>query len=202
MSAGVLNIQNATATGTTAGGVSVTTGAALELQGGIAVGAEALTLNGSGISSSGALRNISETNSYGRGRSRSALHANQFDSGTLTIDVASGSAITGTQNLTFGGAGNVTINDPIATSTGTLTKNGGGHADAQRREHIHWSDDRGSSGGADGGTLRLSGSGTLSNATTTIYGGTLDLNGTTQSITVLALGGGAAGSNRSQHWSR
>ena len=46
VNAGVLNVQNAQGTGTTAGGVVVADGAALELQGGIAVGAEALTLNG------------------------------------------------------------------------------------------------------------------------------------------------------------
>ena len=65
VSAGVLNIQNATALGTTAAGTSVTSGAALQIQGGITVGAEALTLNGTGISDGGALRNISGTNTYG-----------------------------------------------------------------------------------------------------------------------------------------
>src|SRR5213075_3023624 len=64
ISAGVLNIQNNTALGTTAAGTSVTSGAALQIQGGITVGAEALTLSGTGISSDGALRNISGANSY------------------------------------------------------------------------------------------------------------------------------------------
>jgi len=50
------------------------------------------------------------------------------DSGTLTLDPTSGNAITGTQNLTLGGVGNITVNDPIATSTGTLTKDGSGTA--------------------------------------------------------------------------
>jgi hypothetical protein len=40
----VLNIQNATALGTTGGSTTVASGAALQLQGGISVGAEALTL--------------------------------------------------------------------------------------------------------------------------------------------------------------
>src|SRR5439155_2061 len=56
---GVVKIQNATALGTGAAGASVSSGAALQLQSGIAVGAEALTLNGSGLASDGALRNIS-----------------------------------------------------------------------------------------------------------------------------------------------
>ena len=39
------------ALGTTAGGTAVSSGAALQFQGGIAVGAEALTLNGDGVAS-------------------------------------------------------------------------------------------------------------------------------------------------------
>jgi hypothetical protein len=57
----VLNIQNASALGTTAAGTSVTSGAALRIQGDITVGAEGLTLNGTGVSGDGALRNISGT---------------------------------------------------------------------------------------------------------------------------------------------
>ena len=61
ITSGVLNIQNATALGTTAGGTIVAAGAALQIQGGITVGAEALTLNGDGVAGTGALRNISGT---------------------------------------------------------------------------------------------------------------------------------------------
>ncbi|MEI6073774.1 MAG: autotransporter-associated beta strand repeat-containing protein, partial [Verrucomicrobiae bacterium] len=56
VSTGVLNIQNASALGTTAAGTLVTSGAALQLQGGIAPTGETLTLNGMGISNDGALR--------------------------------------------------------------------------------------------------------------------------------------------------
>src|SRR5207244_3720230 len=48
ISAGILNIQNATALGTTASGTTISSGATLQLQGGISVGAEALTLSGTG----------------------------------------------------------------------------------------------------------------------------------------------------------
>jgi autotransporter-associated beta strand protein len=120
VSAGVLNIQNATATGTAAGGISVTSGAALEMQGGIAVGAEALTLNGSGIGTSGALRNISGNNTYGGTITLGSSGRVNSDAGMLTLS----GGITGTQNLTVGGAGDTTISGAIATSTGTLTKDG------------------------------------------------------------------------------
>ncbi len=67
ISAGVLTAANDTALGTTAsGGATVADGAALQLSGPITIGAEALTLNGTGISSGGALRNISGDNTYAR----------------------------------------------------------------------------------------------------------------------------------------
>ncbi len=125
VSAGVLDIQNNTALGTTAGGVSVTSGAALQLEGGIAVGAEALALNGTGISSGGALRNVAGDNSYAGVITLGSASRINSDAGTLTIDSA-GSITGATFGLTVGGAGNVTINDPIATTSGTLTKDGAG----------------------------------------------------------------------------
>ena len=51
---GVLNIQNATALGTTNAGTTVAGGAALQIQGGITTAAESLTINGMGISNDGA----------------------------------------------------------------------------------------------------------------------------------------------------
>jgi autotransporter-associated beta strand protein len=127
VTAGVLKIQHATALGTTAGGVSVDSGAALQIQGGITVGAEALTLNGTGVSNDGALRNISGNNTYGGLVTLGSAARINSDSGTLTLDVASGNAIAGdNMNLTLGGAGNITVADPIATGTGTLTKDGAG----------------------------------------------------------------------------
>ena len=61
---GVLNIQNATALGTTNAGTTVAGGAALQIQGGITTAAEALTLNGTGVANDGALRNVSGNNTY------------------------------------------------------------------------------------------------------------------------------------------
>jgi len=125
VSVGVLNIQNATALGTTAAGTSVTGGAALQIQGGITVGAEALTLNGTGINSDGALRNVGGTNVWqGTVTLGSAARINS-DSGSLTFNTAANS-ITGTQNLTLGGAGAGTIAGTITTGSGTLTKDGAG----------------------------------------------------------------------------
>ena len=51
----------------------------------------------------------------------------------------------------------------------------------------------GTTGGADEGTLELSGLGKISNAATTVYAGNLDVGATTQTITTLGLGAGASG---------
>ncbi|MGG9972180.1 autotransporter-associated beta strand repeat-containing protein [Ferruginibacter sp. SUN002] len=126
VSAGVLNVRNAQGTGTTAGGVTVASGAALELQGNITVGAEALTLNNAGISSGGSLRNISGNNTWGGTitLSTNAVRINS-DAGTLTLNASN--AITATAiNLTVGGAGNTDISGTITTTSGTLTKDGNG----------------------------------------------------------------------------
>jgi autotransporter-associated beta strand protein len=118
---GVLNMRNASALGTTAGNTAVSSGAALELQGDISVGAEALTLSGTGVSNAGALRNISGANTYGGLLSLGAASRINSDAGTLTLSNAG--TITGaTFGLTVGGAGNTTINSIIGTTSGTLTK--------------------------------------------------------------------------------
>jgi len=127
VNAGALNIQNGTGLGTTGAGTTVTSGAALQLQGSIAVGNETLTLNGTGLSNTGALRNISGNNSWAGAITINSTTRINSDSGTFTLDVASGNAITGSNdNLQFGGAGNVTINDIIAIGSGTLTRDGTG----------------------------------------------------------------------------
>ena len=122
INAGVLNIQNAQGTGTTAGGVSVASGAALELQGGISVGAEALTLNSSGISSGGALRSISGANTYGGLISVGGGVAIGVDLNNLTLTggIANGSG----SSLTKNGSGTLIINSSDGT-TGAHTINGG-----------------------------------------------------------------------------
>src|SRR5207253_1216166 len=64
VSGGILNIQNATALGTTAGDTTVSSGATLQIQNNITVGtSEGLTISGTGGASgaTGALENITGT---------------------------------------------------------------------------------------------------------------------------------------------
>ena len=122
-SVGALRAANATALGTTAGGVSVANGAALELSGGITIGAETLALSGTGISTGGALRNISGDNTYQGTITNTAASRINSDAGTLTL---SGAINATNQTLTFGGAGNIAANGAITNSTAGLTKDGTG----------------------------------------------------------------------------
>jgi autotransporter-associated beta strand protein len=125
VSAGTIRATNATSLGTTAGGVSVTSGAALELIGGITIGAEALSLGGTGVNSGGALRNISGDNAYGGALTLTAATRINSDSGTLTL--GSGTGVTGGNfALTFGGAGNTSVSSALGSSVASLTKDGTG----------------------------------------------------------------------------
>ncbi|NNM72740.1 autotransporter-associated beta strand repeat-containing protein [Enterovirga aerilata] len=123
-----LNVQSATALGTTAAGTTVASGGTLQLQGGIAVGAEALSLAGTGLgtSNNGALQNVSGNNSYAGAITLAADTRINSDSGTLTLTGGIGGAA-GAQVLTLGGAGNGEVTTAgIANTVEGLTKDGTG----------------------------------------------------------------------------
>ena len=122
VSAGALNIQSTSALGTTAAGTTVSTGATLQVQGGIAVGTEALTLNGAGVSSTGALRNISGTNSWSGNLTLGSASTVSSDLGTLTL---SGTLTNGGFVITAAGAANIVVSG-IISGSGGLTKTGAG----------------------------------------------------------------------------
>jgi fibronectin-binding autotransporter adhesin len=126
ITAGTLVAANSGAVGTSAGGVSITSGATLALQGGITIADAINTASGAGVGSLGAILNNSGSNTITGLVTLGAATTIGSTAGTLTLDVASSNALTGTHNLTFTGDGNITVADPIATSTGTLTKSGVG----------------------------------------------------------------------------
>ena len=122
VSSGVLNIQNSSALGTTAAGTNVAAGAALQIQGNIVVANEALTLNGSGVSSDGAFRNISGNNSVAGAITLGSASTIASDSGTLTL---TGGITNGGFATTFAGAGNISESG-IISGTGGIAKTGSG----------------------------------------------------------------------------
>ena len=169
ITAGVVAISNASALGTTAGATTVTAGAALNASGSISV-AELLTLNGTGISNAGALRSTSGTNTFSGLITLGSAARINADAGTLTLS----GGITGpNQNLTLGGAGNISVTNDIVTGSGTLTKDGNG-------------------------TVTLNGVNTYT-GTTTVTAGVLQFNAATAiggagtSVTVTSPGAASAG---------
>jgi len=97
---GVLNIQNASALGGTAAGTTVASGATLQIQGGITVTGESLSLIGAGVSTTGALRNISGSNTW---------------TGAIGIDGVAGIGPNGdlTQVRIHSDGGSLTLSGPI-----------------------------------------------------------------------------------------
>jgi len=105
-----------------ASSVTVQSGAALEYSGGITVTRNA-TLNGTGISTGGALRNISGDNTQSGNITLGSASRIASDAGTLTV---SGNVSGSDVGLTVGGAGNTAIQTAIGIGTGRLTKEGAG----------------------------------------------------------------------------
>lgn len=181
INAGALRISNGGALNPTTAATTVNAGGALELVGGIAVGAEPLTISGTGVGGAGALRNISGDNSWAGTITLANVtgpHSIVSDAGHLTI--TGGITETGTadnKNLTFGGAGRITVTGNITADAGDMlvTKTGTG-------------------------TVSLSGTNTWTGGTT-INGGLLLVNNTggsglgTGSVTVNS--GGTIGGNGS-----
>lgn len=125
--AGTLNIQGANALGAVAHGTQVVSGASLEVQGGISLTAEPITLAGSGISDTGSLRSVSGNNTIPG--SINLLGATRINSEQVgrALTLSNTGAITGTNNdLTIGGAGNTILNGAISTGAATFTKDGTG----------------------------------------------------------------------------
>ncbi|QIF01739.1 autotransporter-associated beta strand repeat-containing protein [Roseimicrobium sp. ORNL1] len=122
---GAVSLRNAAAAGTTAGGVTVRNNAAVEFQGGFSYGSETLTLNGSGISGAGAVRNVSGNNTWAGGVSLASASTIRSDAGTLTLS----GVISGANSLTImtaASAAQVTFSGATSNSfTGPLNLNGG-----------------------------------------------------------------------------
>ncbi|HVE44129.1 MAG TPA: autotransporter-associated beta strand repeat-containing protein, partial [Gammaproteobacteria bacterium] len=125
---GVIELQTNSTLGNGVGGVTISSGAALNINRTGASIANGFTINGTGISSGGVIRNITGTNTITGNILLSTASRINSDAGTLTLSPSS-TGITGTGlGLTVGGSGNTTINtNGINTgAAGTLIKDGSG----------------------------------------------------------------------------
>jgi autotransporter-associated beta strand protein len=189
VSAGVLNVQNSAALGTTAAGTVVSSGAALQLQGGFDVVGETLNLNGTGISTSGAFRNISGSNSWSGGITLAGTTTIGADAGTLYF----GANITNAAfTATFTNNGTLILGGVLGSGTGGLTKVGTGTLVVNSANSYTGATT------VNGGTLQFGAAGNLPaiSAVTVNTNATVDLNGFNESLLSLAgagnvtLGGG------------
>lgn len=116
INAGALNLQNNTALGASTFGNTVASGAALQLQNNISVTEGSFAIAGAGIGSTGAIRNISGTNTLNSAINLSASSTLGSDAGTLNItgDFNLGSG----QTLTTTGAGNLNLSGALNGSSG------------------------------------------------------------------------------------
>ncbi len=183
VTAGTLVIQHSTALGTTAGGTTVSSGAALHLQGNISVGTEALSLAGTGIANTGALLNLSGNNSWSGAVTLTAASTIQSTAGTLAL---SGNINVGAFGLTLDGAGATTLSGVIGATAGTLTKQGSGN--------VTLAGNNAYTGGATltAGNLTVNSGAALAGATAplAVNGGTLNLNNAAQTVSALSGSGG------------
>ncbi|MFL6584104.1 MAG: autotransporter-associated beta strand repeat-containing protein [Chthoniobacterales bacterium] len=122
LNAGAVNIQNASALGPAGSSIAVPGGAALQLQGAVTFNPYALSLIGSGIGGTGALRNISGNNTFTGAITFGSSVTIGSDAGTMTL---SGNISPGFFATTFTGAGNTLVSGVIS-GIGGLTKNGSG----------------------------------------------------------------------------
>ncbi|WP_395731060.1 beta strand repeat-containing protein [Prosthecobacter sp.] len=190
VSAGVLSLANSLALGTIAGATTVSSGASLELQGGINVANEAVTINGAGASGAGALRNLSGDNIYNGALTLGSNSTIQSDAGSLSIFGPVGG--TGLA-LTVQGAGNTIISGVIGTgASGTLIKNDAGTLTLANANTYTGATT------INAGTVSVSnatGLGTTAGATTVNAGGALNVNGVTvaESLTINGSGVSSTG---------
>ena len=121
VNAGTLNIQHNNALGSNSGSTTVASGATLQLEGGITVGAEALSL-------SGTLTDVSGDNTFGGAISGTGV-VTKAGTGTLTLSGSGANTYTGKTTITQGTlelnktagtnaiGGDVTIGDGTGTDT-------------------------------------------------------------------------------------
>jgi autotransporter-associated beta strand protein len=147
---GTLQLGSATALGVSASSVTIASGAVLDLNGQSVTNTNKLTINGTGIDNAGALMNSSNADASYAGLVTLGS-ASSIVGGSGSVALSHTGTMTGTYDLTLGGAVGGSIASIIGTGSGTVTK-------------------------TDAGTWTLAGANTYT-GDTTITGGSIVLGG-------------------------
>ena len=121
---GILSVSSSGGLGSTSGTTTVASGASLQFTNNITV-PESVSVTGSGYAGTGALRNLSGSNTLTSLVTVTGDTKIQSDAGSLTLYPPLGNAIAGNFNLTFDGAG-TTMTGSLGIGSGAVTKLGGG----------------------------------------------------------------------------
>ena len=181
---GTLSVSNAGSLGTALGGTTVASGAALELFGFASIAAEGLSVTGTGVGGTGALRNLSGNNSFNGQITLAGSTLIQSDAGTLFLAGAT-AVVAGANALTVGGAGNVAIAGTIDGVGASLTKVGTGTLNLSGVNTF----DGGTT--VTAGTLSLGASGVLNDSSLlTVNGGTFNVTTFDETVNQVILSSG------------
>ncbi|HVU18689.1 MAG TPA: autotransporter-associated beta strand repeat-containing protein [Candidatus Didemnitutus sp.] len=172
INAGAIVAASNTALGTSTSGNTIASGAALQLQGGINLTEGDFTVTGTGLGATGALRNLSGSNTLNANLTLGGNTTFQSDAGTFN---SNGQINLGSNTLTVAGAGDVTFSGGI-TSSGGITMTGTGTTTFA-----------GSSANSSTGALNI-------NSGTTVFNLTPGTNATGGGAINIGDGTGAAGS--------
>ena len=127
VSAGIVDVQNNAGLGTTAGATTVTSGAAIQIDGsGLTIAEPISTLVGTGVGGGGALRNLANNNTWSGAITLDTSTASRINSDAGTLTLSGGVTIGGATTLTIGGSGNTTVSGVISGTGLALTKDGSG----------------------------------------------------------------------------
>lgn len=177
ISAGIISITNAAALGTTAAGTTVSSGAALNVSGSISVGAESLSIAGTGPSGNAALDFTSGTNVWGGTITLTAAATIRNLGTSLTINNAS-SIVTGVFTVTLGGTSTSSTISGAISGTGGINK-----VNSTGQWTLSGNNTYSGTTVINAGEINLGSTTALgtSSATTVVSGATLDIGGFTLS---------------------